>query len=81
MAASTGNAEMSAPLIQQGNILAGPVLGLGTLALTDISNAAEIAANAESIVNAGPGFVNHAVLPTVDFSLGVIGWLTGLCHQ
>jgi RHS repeat-associated protein len=78
--AVTGNKEAAQPIIQQGNIIAGPVFGgIGYALSGGNKDTAEKFANIESIMTAGPGAVKLAAGPLVDFAASVVGGLTGLC--
>jgi hypothetical protein len=69
--AATGNSQQSDPIIQNGSILSGPVFGVGALALTGDKSVAAQLGSLESVLSAGPGFVDRAV--------SAVGALAGFC--
>lgn len=67
----TGNSQQSDPLIQNGSILSGPVMGGMTLLFTGDKNSAAQVGSLESTVTAGPGLVDRIV--------SAVGAVSGLC--
>jgi RHS repeat-associated protein len=78
----SGNLPAGQGIQQAGDIMAGPLVGVPTLAATQNPATAQRAANYESFITAGTGFVNskgfsEAVQGAVDFGLSAMGLAGG----
>ena len=83
--AVSGDAEGGERLTQGGEILAGPVLGLSTVAITHNLQLAQQNANLESSYVSGKNFVgahdvSEKIQSGVDAILGILGVTGAGCH-